>query len=42
MDNKLLTQDLIDKLDKDRQDHSFDERNQLMDWLMANAGKALV
>jgi hypothetical protein len=36
MDNKLLSQDLIDKLDKDMQDHPFDERNQLMDWLMAN------
>ena len=36
MDNKLLSQDLINKLDKDMQDHSFDERNQLMDWLMAN------
>lgn len=36
MDNKLLSQDLINKLDKDMQTHSFDERNQLMDWLMAN------
>jgi len=36
MDKKLLSQDLIDKLDKDMQDHPFDERNQLMDWLMAN------
>ena len=36
MDNKLLSQDLINKLDKDMQDHQFDERNQLMDWLMAN------
>jgi len=36
MDNKLLSQDLINKLDKDIQTHSFDERNQLMDWLMAN------
>ncbi|MCH5598855.1 DNA alkylation repair protein [Niabella ginsengisoli] len=36
MDNKLLSQDLIDKLDKDMQTHPFDERNQLMDWLMAN------
>jgi 3-methyladenine DNA glycosylase AlkD len=36
MDNKLLSQDLINKLDKDVQAHSFDERNQLMDWLMAN------
>ena len=36
MDNKLLSQDLINNLDKDMQAHSFDERNQLMDWLMAN------
>ena len=36
MDNKLLSQDQINKLDKDTQVHSFDERNQLMDWLMAN------
>ncbi len=36
MDNKLLSQDLIDKLDKDMQTHPLGERNQLMDWLMAN------
>lgn len=36
MDNKLLSQELINKLDKDMQAHSLDERNQLMDWLMAN------
>jgi 3-methyladenine DNA glycosylase AlkD len=36
MDNKLLSQELINTLDKDMQAHSFDERNQLMDWLMAN------
>jgi 3-methyladenine DNA glycosylase AlkD len=36
MDNKLLSQDLINKLDKDMQTHPFDERNQLTDWLMAN------
>jgi 3-methyladenine DNA glycosylase AlkD len=36
MDNKLLSQDLIDKLSEDMEIHSFDERNQLMDWLMAN------
>ena len=36
MDNKLLSQDLINNLDKDMHGHSFDERNQLMDWLMAN------
>ena len=36
MDNKLLSQDLINKLDSDMQVHSFNERSQLMDWLMAN------
>ncbi|WPU96315.1 DNA alkylation repair protein [Mucilaginibacter sabulilitoris] len=36
IDNKLLSQDLINKLDKDMQSHPFDERNQLIDWLMAN------
>lgn len=36
MDNKLLSQDLINTLDKDTQIHSLDERNQLTDWLMAN------
>ena len=36
MNNKLLTQEVIDKLDKDIQDHSLNERNQLTDWLMAN------
>lgn len=36
MDKKLLSQDLISKLDKDMQTHPFDERTQLMDWLMAN------
>src|SRR5690349_7049691 len=36
MDNKLLSQGLINKLDKDMQAHSFNERNQLTDWLMAN------
>lgn len=36
MDNKLLSQDLIDKLNKDMQAHSPGERNQLIDWLMAN------
>lgn len=36
MDKKLLSQELIDTLDTDMQIHSFDERNQLMDWLMAN------
>jgi 3-methyladenine DNA glycosylase AlkD len=36
MDNKLLSQELIDKLDKGMQAHPLEERNQLMDWLMAN------
>lgn len=36
MDNKLLSQDLIDKLDKDMQAHPLNERSQLIDWLMAN------
>lgn len=36
MDNKLLSQDLINKLNKDMQTHPLNERNQLMDWLMAN------
>ncbi|MBC1475423.1 DNA alkylation repair protein [Listeria grandensis] len=36
MDKKLLTQDILNKLDKDMQTHPFDERNNLMDWLMAN------
>lgn len=36
MDNKLLSQELINALDKDMRAHSFEERNQLIDWLMAN------
>lgn len=36
MDPKLLTQEAIDKLDKDIQKHDVEERNQLIDWLMAN------
>ncbi|MEQ7802018.1 DNA alkylation repair protein [Pedobacter sp. ASV1-7] len=36
MDNKRISQDLIDDLDKDMQTHPLNERNQLMDWLMAN------
>jgi 3-methyladenine DNA glycosylase AlkD len=36
MDKKLLTQELIDKLDEDIRQHKRDERNQLIDWLMAN------
>lgn len=36
MDNKLLGQDFIDQLDQDMQNHPSNERNQLIDWLMAN------
>ncbi len=36
MDPKLLSQEFIDKLDKDIQKHTMEERNQLIDWLMAN------
>ncbi|MGO1059512.1 DNA alkylation repair protein [Planococcus sp. FY231025] len=36
MDKKLLSQDVLNELDKDMQAHPFDERNNLMDWLMAN------
>jgi 3-methyladenine DNA glycosylase AlkD len=36
MDNKRVSQDLIDKLDRDMHTHPLDERNQLIDWFMAN------
>ncbi|WP_044339328.1 DNA alkylation repair protein [Rossellomorea aquimaris] len=36
MDKKLLSQEVLNELDKDMQTHTFDERNKLMDWLMAN------
>lgn len=36
MDKKLLDQEVIDQLDNDIQKHEFDERNHLIDWLMAN------
>lgn len=36
MDKKLLSQELINKLDQDIRRHKEDERNQLIDWLMAN------
>lgn len=36
MDKKALTPELINELDKDMQSHSFAERNNLIDWLMAN------
>ncbi len=36
MDKKLLSQEVIDQLDKGIQKHEFNEQNHLMDWLMAN------
>lgn len=36
MDNKQVSQDLINNLDKHMNTHPFDERNQLVDWFMAN------
>ncbi len=36
MDKKELTPDVVDKLLEDIQDHPFDDRMQLADWLMAN------
>ena len=36
MDSKLLSQELINKLDHDMQAHQLEERTQLIDWLMAN------
>lgn len=36
MDKKQLSQEVIDNLDKDIQQHSKNEKLQLMDWLMAN------
>jgi len=36
MDKKLLNQEVIDQLDEDMQQHDFETRNHLMDWLMAN------
>ncbi|WP_096272077.1 DNA alkylation repair protein [Paucisalibacillus globulus] len=36
MDKKLLTSDVLNELDKDMQTHALEERNNLMDWLMAN------
>ncbi|WP_042221859.1 DNA alkylation repair protein [Oceanobacillus manasiensis] len=36
MDKKLLSEDVLNQLDKDMQTHTFDEANNLMDWLMAN------
>lgn len=36
LDHKLITKETLDEFDKDMQAHTFDERNHLMDWLMAN------
>ncbi|UOQ83438.1 DNA alkylation repair protein [Gracilibacillus salinarum] len=36
MDKKLLSEDVLNKFDKDMQTHTYDERNNLMDWLLAN------
>ncbi len=36
MDPKLLSQEVIDKLDLDMQTHESEEKLQLMDWLLAN------
>lgn len=36
MDKKLLTQDVINQLDKDMRKHEYNECNQLADWLMTN------
>jgi 3-methyladenine DNA glycosylase AlkD len=36
MDKKFLSPAFIDQLDKDIQQHNEDDRNQLIDWLMAN------
>lgn len=36
MDPKRLSQDLVNGLVKDMEGHPYDERIQLMDWLMAN------
>ena len=36
MDKKLITQEFIDQIDEDLQQHEIGERNQLTDWFMAN------
>lgn len=36
MDKKLLSQEIINQLDKDINKHPEDEKLQLIDWLMAN------
>ena len=36
MNKKLITQEFIDQIDQDLQEHEIEERNQLTDWFMAN------
>lgn len=36
MDKKQLTEDVLDQLDSEMQSHPVEERNNLLDWLMAN------
>lgn len=36
MDRKQLTQEVVDELDADVQEHEVDDRTELFDWLMAN------
>lgn len=36
MDKKRLTEEVLDKLVQDMESHPLDERNNLMDWFMAN------
>ena len=36
MDKKAIDQDFFDQLENDIQNHAYDERLQLIDWLMAN------
>ncbi|HWL24238.1 MAG TPA: DNA alkylation repair protein [Ureibacillus sp.] len=36
MDKKLLSQDVLSKLDQGMQIHTYNERNNLLDWFMAN------
>lgn len=36
MDKKLISQALIDQLDSEMQQHTLDEKNRIMEWLMAN------
>ena len=36
MEKNLLSQDILNKLVMDMQTHAYDEKNNLMDWIMAN------